>query len=163
MRNQKGFTLIELLIVIGIIAILASAVIVAINPGQQFQQARNATRWSHMNSLVNAIYSATISDGGSYPTCLTDDEGVWIDATACGMNAEEGGIVPEFINSIPGDPQGETDTLSCYAIRLEDNRVSIRPANLDNFGDWGNSGTGYSEDLNNCEITDDVSDLEVIQ
>ncbi len=67
--NQKGFTLIELLIVIGIIAILAAAVIIAINPGQQFKQARNATRWSHMNSIANSVYSYVISSGGSFPNC----------------------------------------------------------------------------------------------
>jgi len=32
MNNQKGFTLIELLVVIGIISILATVVIVALNP-----------------------------------------------------------------------------------------------------------------------------------
>ncbi len=75
-KKQKGFTLIELLIVIGIIAILAAAVIIAINPGQQFKQARNATRWSHMNSVANAIYSYVISSGGSYPPCVETVNGV---------------------------------------------------------------------------------------
>jgi prepilin-type N-terminal cleavage/methylation domain-containing protein len=70
-NKQRGFTLIELLIVIGIIAILAAAVIIAINPGQQFKQARNATRWSHMNSVANAVYSYVIASGGSYPDCGT--------------------------------------------------------------------------------------------
>ena len=72
--NEKGFTLIELLIVIGIIAILAAAVIVAINPGQQFAQARNASRQSHLSSISTAIYSHYVTEGG-WPDCLPNDYG----------------------------------------------------------------------------------------
>jgi type IV pilus assembly protein PilA len=63
--NKKGFTLIELLIVIGIIAILAAGVIVAINPGRQFAQARDATRRSHINTLNKALLSYQVSNQGN--------------------------------------------------------------------------------------------------
>ena len=63
-KIHRGFTLIELLIVIGIIAILASAIIIAINPGQQFAQARDATRQGHINSINKAILSYMISHYG---------------------------------------------------------------------------------------------------
>ncbi len=102
-KRKKGFTLIELLIVIGIIAILAAAVIIAINPGQQFKQARNATRWSHMNSVVNATYSYMISEAGAFPSCLYDGTtpitGL-IDISLC-----EGDLKPDHIGDLPGDPQ----------------------------------------------------------
>ena len=40
--SKKGFTLIELLIVIAIIAVLAGAVFVALDPLTRFRDARNA-------------------------------------------------------------------------------------------------------------------------
>lgn len=52
---KKGFTLIELLIVIGIVAILATAVVVILNPAQLLAQARDATRISDLNSVKAAI------------------------------------------------------------------------------------------------------------
>ncbi len=116
--SEKGFTLIELLIVIGIIAILAGAVIIAINPGQQFQQARNATRWSHMNSLMNAVYSYAVTEQGNFPGCLTD--GSPEDASECEADLVTGG----FINEIPQDPQSP-DTDSCYQIELDGNLITI--------------------------------------
>ncbi len=67
--SRKGFTLIELLIVIGIITILASAVIIAINPGVHFQRAREATRMSHANSIVTAVYSYAVDHEGNLPEC----------------------------------------------------------------------------------------------
>ncbi len=122
-KKEKGFTLIELLIVIGIIAILAAAVIIAINPGQQFKQARNATRWSHMNSVVNATYSYMISAAGSFPDCLYDSGTgavleVLVDISECSgadhldphiadlpMDPQRGGSTYAAITKVSGDYQ----------------------------------------------------------
>lgn len=42
LANRKGFTLIELLIVIGILAVLATAVIMVLNPAELLKQARDS-------------------------------------------------------------------------------------------------------------------------
>jgi len=55
-KNTKGFTLIELLIVIGIIAILAGIVLVAVNPAQQFGKANDSERKSEIGTVLSAIY-----------------------------------------------------------------------------------------------------------
>lgn len=58
---MKGFTLIELLIVIAILAILATAVVLVLNPAQILAQARDSQRISDLNSVKSAIalYLAT--------------------------------------------------------------------------------------------------------
>lgn len=59
---KKGFTLIELLIVIGILAILATVVVVVLNPAQLFAQARDSQRISDMTTLRSALslYLSTV-------------------------------------------------------------------------------------------------------
>lgn len=70
-RVYRGFTLIELLIVIGIIAILASIVIIAINPARQFSQAKNSQRWSNVNTILNAVHQYAVDNSGALPASIT--------------------------------------------------------------------------------------------
>jgi len=54
-RAPRGFTLIELLIVVGILAVLATLVILVINPAELFKQARDVRRISDMKTLTIMI------------------------------------------------------------------------------------------------------------
>lgn len=72
MRNKKGgFTLIEILLVIAIMALLAAAVIVAINPARQFADARNALRRSNVLSILNAVHQYATENNGILPAAIT--------------------------------------------------------------------------------------------
>lgn len=69
-RDQKGFTLIELLLVIGIIAVLAIVVFVALNPAQRFKDTRNARRASDVETILTAIHSSIVDNKGTLPSAL---------------------------------------------------------------------------------------------
>ncbi|HTK04737.1 MAG TPA: type II secretion system protein [Candidatus Eisenbacteria bacterium] len=59
---ERGFTLIELLVVIGIIGLLASAVLVAVAPLQRLRETRNARRSSEAYSVLNAMLNKEADD-----------------------------------------------------------------------------------------------------
>ncbi len=54
-HRNRGFTLIELLIVIGILAILATVVLLVINPAQLIKQTRDANRLTELNQIDKAL------------------------------------------------------------------------------------------------------------
>ena len=114
-RKNAGFTLIEILVVIGIIALLATIVIVAINPARQFAQARNTQRVSNVNSILNAIGQR-----------IADNKGIFDSVGGCPAFAAAGAtstiflgtvatpateidlatncLVPTYISALPVDP-----------------------------------------------------------
>lgn len=119
LKKAKGFTLLEILLVIAIIAILAAIVIIAINPGKQLAESRNAQRRSDTNSILNAVYQYSVDNNGDMPGAIT--------ATAtdiCSTGGTCTGLIDlsaltasgTYIVSIPRDPQTPTGNTTRYTI-----------------------------------------------
>ncbi len=127
MKLKKGFTLIEILVVIGIIAILATIVIVAINPSRQFAQARNTQRLSNINTILNAI-GQNIADNKGLWSCGGVYFNSSVSSTTIGTNGTDlSCLTPTYISSsIPIDPDGGTSLNTGYQISsTTDGRILI--------------------------------------
>ena len=116
-RRKAGFTLIEILVVIGIIAVLAAIVIIAINPARQFAQARNTQRLSNINTLLNAI-GQNMADNKGIWSCGAVYFGAASSTVGTGAgNANLNCLVPTYISAgIPQDPSNGTLANTQYQI-----------------------------------------------
>lgn len=106
---KRGFTLIELLLVIGILVILISATIIAINPVRQFAQANNASRFSNVTTLMNAVYQNIVDNAGQFDFAGCPATAMPTTATIIGSGSGQadlcGCLVPTYLSTIPADPQ----------------------------------------------------------
>ncbi len=66
LSNKKGFTLVELLVVIGVLGVLATGLVLIINPGEQTARARDAERKSDLAQIQRAL-EMYYDDFGKYP------------------------------------------------------------------------------------------------
>ena len=136
MNKSHGFTLIEVLIVIGIIAVLATIVLVAVNPTRQFKLARDTQRTSNVNALLNAIHQN-----------ISEHKGVFI----CNGNQKDIPTIPRLVQSASSSPESEGDIADClvpdYISSLPFDPI-LSDAHYNNNNDY-NTGYIIYKDLNN--------------
>jgi prepilin-type N-terminal cleavage/methylation domain-containing protein len=131
-KIPSGFTLVELIIVIAIIAILAAAIFVAIDPARRLHESRNARRSSDIATILDAVKTYQSDHGGSqYLTidALTVDAYYQIGTQAIGCTRACGTLTTQntcvnlsligdnYLATVPKDPTDGTDELTGYAMK----------------------------------------------
>ena len=155
MNKQKGFTLVELLVVIAIVAILAGALLIAINPQSMIQKSRDSKRLSDIDSLVKAVNLAladgeiTLEATGACDDC-TSNTG---DRTLLGDGYVKYVIPPnktglsKFIPTLPIDPLNDATYYYTFGSTLTDFEVNVILEHTDNRtkmeDDGGNNVGAY--------------------
>ncbi|MBI2482116.1 MAG: type II secretion system protein [Candidatus Vogelbacteria bacterium] len=132
--SKKGFTLIEVLVVIGIIAILAAIVIIAINPAKQFAQARNTERQSSVNAILNAIGQRMTDNKGIFAgtfgsyicPAITATSTIYSAPTTASSTIDLSCLTPTYISTLPMDPTAGSGDNTGYTVAVDSTgRVSV--------------------------------------
>lgn len=139
--NALGFTLVELLVVIVIIGILAAVVFVALDPGKRFGESRDATRWSEVNSVLNAVLKYQVDNDGDLPSAIdsasTTLQVLGSDGSGCDSTCTAGvsvaacanltsDLVDTYLSAIPQDPRtGTAGNTDYYINKTASGRITV--------------------------------------
>ena len=117
MYSPRGFTLIEILVVLGMLALLSTVVLVAINPLRQFAQARNTQREANVSAVLNAVGHRLADNRGIFEnassTCSATLPASVTEIASAGGYDLRPCLVPDYLSELPFDPgTGENTCVS---------------------------------------------------
>lgn len=135
---MKGFTLIELLVVIAILSILATLVVLAINPAEAQRKSRDTTRLSDLATMRKAIDLA-IAEGGTLPgTVAVPFTGTSVGSRDTTSDANYLGMdVSKYLSVLPIDPRQS----ATVATTLSDGTTQIAAGSM--VYSFESNGTTY--------------------
>lgn len=128
LSSRKGFTLVELLIAMAIISILATGLIMVINPVVQIQKASDSRRKADIAQIQKAL-EAYYQDNGAYP------------ASSGGYIAPGGSVIlwgdpwPPYMGNLPKDPKFPAKDYAYYAPPAFSGQTYYLYASLDREND----------------------------
>lgn len=124
--HNRGFTLIELLVVITIIAVIASVVVILVNPLEIMRKSRDATRLQDLNGIMKSVQLGLQDNAGSTATFLCHN----LSAPCTGMSNAVGdmrkndgtgwvkvnftGITNVSVVTLPVDPTNDSTYFYTY-------------------------------------------------
>lgn len=135
MRTQRAFTLIEILLAIGIIAVLATVVVVSLDPISRFRDARDARRLSDIQSILSAVHQYVIDNQGAFPAGIdTTERQIGTASSNCSIGGEcsvsgdsdcidLSSSLARYLKDVPFDPSAGSTALSHYSISLNANNI----------------------------------------
>ena len=106
-RIRKGFTLIELLVVIGILAVLLTIVLIAINPARQFMQSNDTKRRNDVVALLDAVHQYAADNRGNITALAIPDTTAGAAVIGDGLgevNLICLELVTDYLAALPQDP-----------------------------------------------------------
>ncbi len=133
--TKQGFTLIEILLVIGIIAVLATVVVVSLDPATRFQNARDARRLADIQSILSAVQQYIVDHKGQLPGGLstyemqigTSDSGCDLTYNNCSANLSyclnlSTDLAP-YLKDMPYDPETGSVERTHYTVAVDSNNI----------------------------------------
>lgn len=153
MKKQNAFTLVELIIVIAIIAVLAGAIFVAIDPARRLNETRNARRSSDIATILDGVKKYQADNGGTHFSSVANlSANFWYQVgtagsgctISCGIDTTEGACVnlssigTNYLAITPQDPETGTAQQTQYALRRDTNgAITVRACNAEGEGAGG--------------------------
>lgn len=153
-RLRSGFTLIELIVVIGILAILFTVVLIALNPVRQYNASTDTRRKSDLDQTYKSLMQYYV-DHHSFPTSQQ-----WFQVV-CGSPSTVPDFMKPYMSQFPCDPDSNqryyyhpltascqpcvNDSDTCSSFRLLSRLKNEEDKAIQSVGCTGSNACGVTE------------------